>query len=113
MPDPVFEKLIDLLAAEKSAIISADYTCLDELNLEKEHIFESFMMSGPNARDMGQVHEMLMRNQTLLASAINGVKTSRSRIEELKAVSEALSVYDHLGKRARVSTKSRDLEKKA
>nr|WP_271515022.1 flagellar biosynthesis protein FlgN [Flavimaricola sp.] len=105
--------LLSLLDRERLALITGDYTLLDQLGPEKWDLLTQLPLLALQANDLRPVAERIDRNQRLLRAAILGARAGQGRIEVLKNLSQAFETYDKSGHRARIGERPNSIERKA
>lgn len=104
--------LIDLLAVERHAILTGDFSTIDSLAQEKERLALA-VGETRNSRDLEPIRSSLAHNQALLKAAIDGVASARQRIEAVSQAQAKLSVYSPLGVQTIEDQSGAELSKKA
>ena len=113
--NPDIHAMSALLDREKQALLTGNLNALTQLTAEKEVLLGKI---GPlTAAANGQLSDLrgkVERNQSLLKSAIEGVREVSERVKALRKAQRSLETYDRLGQRAVVSTEvGRKIEKRA
>lgn len=111
MTKTVVTPLLSLLTMERAALLSADFLTIDRLADEKTSLLVALSGSPPPPKSLLNIQSKLEQNQTLLASAINGVRAARTRIAALKEVRAGMRVYDQTGKIEQVQNRATGLSK--
>ena len=96
------EALADLLERERNALISGDLDGLARLADEKERLIED--ATDLNASGLQALREKASRNQELLNSALEGIRSVASRLDALREARDTLNTYDRSGQRQRIDT---------
>lgn len=111
----LINELDDILEQEREALILGELEKLHDLLLLKDTLITRL-----NDLDDGElgaletVQEKVSRNQSLLDSAMQGIRSVAARMQELRKVRKGLDVYDKSGKKNSYSTASSlKLEKRA
>ncbi|GGX38471.1 hypothetical protein GCM10007385_01640 [Tateyamaria omphalii] len=109
------EELEDLLDAEKAAVLEGKLDDVGRLLDQKTRLLEFVGGSeSSNAKTMTKLRNKLERNQSLLESAADGVRSVSRRLSAVRQVRESLETYDSLGRRRNVTISvCHNLEKKA
>jgi hypothetical protein len=105
--------LSELLEKERSAIVSGAFEDLTLLAPEKERLLLTLTTQDVGVRHLRMISAAVSRNQTLLAAAIEGVKTVAERIEVLRKARDGFETYDRSGERSHVGTPRTGFERKA
>ena len=105
--------LTDLLEKERTAILSGAFGDLTQLAPEKERLLMELPGEEIGTRQLRRISAAVSRNQTLLAAAIEGVKTVTERLDVLRKSREGFDAYDQSGGRSRVGPAKSAFERKA
>ncbi|SDC73511.1 flagellar export chaperone FlgN [Ruegeria marina] len=107
--------LDDLLDQEKTVLIKGDLERLGALSQEKERLVTGLnAMPDLSREQLEPLHRKVVRNQALLKSALDGIRTVANRLAELRRVRQGLETYDGAGQKRRFSAlRSSQLEKRA
>lgn len=111
MHDTLIAALGEILERERVAIIAGKFGDVDALSQSKQELFDKLIKSQPRPIDLRTIQQALNRNQALFSSAIEGVKSARSRLEALREVREGLRIYDQSGRFAQVAAKGPGMSK--
>ncbi|MDC0660153.1 flagellar biosynthesis protein FlgN [Leisingera sp. SS27] len=116
-PDPqqLIDDLDQLLDQERTALMAGDLAKLEGLLAKKEKTIGKLNSVTELEREaLEQVQTKLSRNQDLLDSAMNGIRSVAARMAELRRIRKGLDVYDQSGRRTRFGIRSgAKLEKRA
>ena len=116
-PDPqqLIDELDQILDSERTALMAGDLSKLEDLLAKKEKIVGKLNAVSELERDsLERVQSKLSRNQGLLDSAMDGIRSVAARMAELRRIRKGLDVYDKSGRRTRYGTRSgANLEKRA
>jgi len=115
---PVMDELNTVLETERAALLAGNLDKVNRLYPGKERLVGLLNEAGgTEARRPGQLdelHRKLSRNQTLLSSAIEGVRAIALRMTELRQVQSGLLTYDRHGLRKKHPSQARpSFEKRA
>lgn len=104
-----------LLETERQALLKGEIDSLAELHEEKASLVEKLRVLDLQDRDeMSRLNDKITRNQALLSSALDGIRSVAQRLAEVRHVRENLDTYDAQGRKVTVSTrKDATLEKRA
>ena len=103
MTDPIdtstlFETLDDLLDRERLALIEGDLQKISELLAQKESLLEQIASSdSPAQKELAALQGKAIRNQALLDSALQGIRTVANRFATLRRIRKTLETYDEFG----------------
>lgn len=112
---PILDELDDLLDAERRALLGGKLDQVDRLFERKGRLVE-MLASVDHAEELrlDDVRTKLKRNQDLLGSAADGIRSVAQRLATVRRVRESLDTYDERGRRKSVDLKpSSTLEKRA
>ncbi|MBY6056948.1 flagellar protein FlgN [Leisingera daeponensis] len=114
-PQQLIDELDQVLDRERTALMAGDLGKLEELLAKKEKIISKLnAVSELERESLEQVQTKLSRNQSLLDSAMDGIRSVAARMAELRRIRKGLDVYDQSGRRTRYGTRSgAKLEKRA
>lgn len=112
---PLIDELDDLLDSEKKALVRGDIDSVSRLMSQKEILVETLNAQDDlDRKNLAQLHQKVMRNQTLLNSALEGIRAVATRMSELRRVRSGLETYDEQGRKRHLSTQiSAQVEKRA
>lgn len=119
MPQDIIDTLIDeldeLLDAERRALMSGNLDELTRLYENKEKLVANLnALDRLEAKRLEGLQKKMTRNQTLLSSAMEGIRAVADRMAELRRLRQSLSTYDREGKRKQIATPTEQkLEKRA
>lgn len=116
MTNNALARLETILEQERAALLKGELDQLQGLFREKEQVLTS-LKTEKNSKDDAYVHSLqqkMLRNQTLLESAIQGIRTVKDRVLEIRKVRDSLETYDGNGHRMEVVVgRPSKLEKRA
>lgn len=106
------DKLLDL---ERTALVSGELDQLGSMTDEKERLVVQINASVDlTPEQLEPLHRKVTRNQALLNSALDGIRSVANRMAELRRVRQGLETYDSAGQKHRFSaTSSSQMEKRA
>lgn len=117
IPDPqtFIDELDLILDEERTALLAGDLKKMETIIARKEEAFERLnSISDLEQRTLMDVHKKVVRNQDLLESAMDGIRSVAARMAELRRVRKGLDVYDSTGRKTRYGTRlDKKLEKRA
>jgi flagellar biosynthesis/type III secretory pathway chaperone len=99
------EALADLLERERSALISGDLEGLARLADEKERLIGD--AATMTASGLQSLKEKATRNEALLNSALEGIRSVAARLDALREARDTLNTYDRSGQRQSIDTQRR------
>lgn len=105
--------LTELLERERVAILSGAFGDLAVLAKDKERLLSDLPNQELGARQLRFISAAVSRNQTLLAAAIEGVRSVTDRLEELRVSRKGFNAYDPKGARSHVGAAQSAFERKA
>ncbi|WP_323776060.1 flagellar biosynthesis protein FlgN [Leisingera sp.] len=114
-PQQLIDELDQILDHERKALMAGDLGKLEDLLARKEKVIGKLNSVSELEREtLEQVQAKVSRNQQLLNSAMDGIRTVAARMAETRRIRKGLDVYDQAGKRARYSARGGGkLEKRA
>ena len=114
-PQKMIDELDQILDRERAALMSGELGKLEELFARKEKLIGKLNDATELEREsLEQVQIKVSRNQELLGSAMDGIRTVAARMAELRRIRKGLDVYDQSGRRNRFGTLgATKLEKRA
>ncbi|SEW41186.1 hypothetical protein SAMN04488515_2795 [Cognatiyoonia koreensis] len=113
MPSDSVMALLLALDREGDALRKGELASLPAIAEEKARLAAEIQKRPVSNQDIEILRAKASANANLLAAAIRGIKTARSRLDALSDVRNVLSVYGPAGRMERVPTKRSDLERKA
>ncbi|OOY17266.1 flagellar export chaperone FlgN [Thioclava sp. DLFJ4-1] len=112
MPDTnAAEELISLLRLEREAIRSADFSDLVGLSDRKERAMAA--LTKPDGDTVEKIRALARENQTLLASALAGVRAAQARLKTIVTAAKGFESYDKEGRPRPIRRGSGDFERRA
>ena len=112
MRDTPSDALLALLAEERAAICSGDFTGLSGFADRKTSLAQAVVALGPNRATAARIDKALQRNARLLNAACDGIRAAEARLAALKDVRNGLSLYTAAGDRKTVARRPDSLEHK-
>lgn len=101
----LINELDEILDLERSALVRGELKEIDAMLSRKEAAIEKLNALGDLERDvLTQVQSKVSRNQELLNSAMEGIRSVAQRMSELRRVRKGLDVYDRTGQKSRYGT---------
>ncbi|SEF69975.1 flagellar biosynthesis protein FlgN [Jhaorihella thermophila] len=113
--EATLERVNRLLDAERKALIEGRLDQLAELAERKsELVLDLEQLGDLNQQDLQEMRRKAHRNERLIQSALEGIRSVTARLETLRRVREGLETYDRSGNKTRI-TSFRDarMEKRA
>ncbi len=108
------DRLLALLDAERTAIMSGAFDTLAGQANQKEELFDSFATEiTPDSALLHLLGARVKRNQELLQAAMAGVRDVQSRMAELNEAQSTLNTYDRTGQPSQIARHQGKLEHKA
>ena len=98
---PIMDSLNDLLEAEKAALLAGDLERLTGMAERKEALIEA--LNSAEQADFELLKELdlkVKRNQGLLNSALDGIRTVARRMAAFRRVRGSLETYDAKGEKS-------------
>ena len=101
----LIDELDGVLDKERDAVLGGDLELLDRLLTNKTRLVEQVNRQvRPETAELPALRQKLVRNQALLNSAMQGVRSVADRLADLRTVREELRTYDAHGQRNRYRT---------
>ncbi|MDG1182468.1 MAG: flagellar biosynthesis protein FlgN [Tateyamaria sp.] len=109
------DSLDDLLDAERSALLSGDLDEVSRLHERKEKLIDSLnQLDADDHANLTTLNAKVLRNQTLLNTALDGIRSVARRLSAIRQVRQSLNTYDSKGRKSSVELGvDRSLEKRA
>jgi flagellar biosynthesis/type III secretory pathway chaperone len=109
------EALHDLLEREREALLRGDLDLLVRQLEEKKSLIDT--LNGADRADGGELRDLqgkVMRNQALLDSALEGIRSVANRMSALHRIRRSLDTYDESGRKTTIEgLRDRTMEKRA
>lgn len=104
-PQRLIDELDEILDQERQALVRGELTQIEDLLSRKEAVIAQLNeFEDLEQATLSKVHSKVSRNQELLNSAMQGIRSVASRMAELRRVKKGLDVYDSSGRKARYGT---------
>jgi flagellar biosynthesis/type III secretory pathway chaperone len=104
-PQNLINELDEILDQERSALVRGELDQIESLLSRKEAIIQNLNTIENLEREaLSKVQSKVSRNQELLNSAMEGIRSVATRMAELRRVKKGLDVYDRAGRKARYGT---------
>lgn len=101
--EAILDEFDDLLDAEREALRNGKLEIVERMYKRKQSLVGALaQFDEQDAERVGPVREKLARNQDLLASAAEGVRSVAQRLATVRRVREGLDTYDETGRRKSV-----------
>jgi hypothetical protein len=113
MADRVDKAILDLLVAEREAILTGDFGALPPLALRKESLFGRLEAGQVNVPGLRRIGAQVSRNQRLLAAALRGLREVSDRLGLVRDLRQGFSTYDSQGQKSTVAAGKPTFEHKA
>lgn len=109
------DALDDLLDAERAALLKGRVEDVSRLHARKEALIDALNQSEFEDPDiLTPLHNKVKRNQALLDSALDGIRSVARRLAAIRRVRQSLDTYDAFGKKTTVDIgKGGAVEKRA
>ncbi|MCE8006481.1 flagellar biosynthesis protein FlgN [Aestuariivita sp.] len=97
-PQDLIDALDALLETERSALLAGNVAEINRLADHKEGLIDKLnALSDLAPPTLAPLHDKLTRNQTLIASALEGIRAVADRMAEMRSVRQSLQTYDRSG----------------
>lgn len=104
-PQTLINELDDILDQERSALVRGALDQIEDLLARKEKIIAQLnTIDNLERTALAQVQTKVSRNQELLNSAMEGIRSVATRMAELRRVKKGLDVYDRAGRKESYGT---------
>jgi len=111
----IIDALDDLLDAERAALLQGNLDDVSRLHARKERLIDA--LNSEDALDTQSflpLQDKVARNQDLLNSALEGVRSVARRLAAIRRVRKSLETYDAKGKKTQVEIRpEQSVEKRA
>lgn len=109
------DALDDLLDAERAALLDGKLDEVSRLHARKEGLIDALnRLEVQDREDFEALHTKVARNQALLNSALEGIRSVARRLAAIRRVRGSLETYDSLGRKCSVDMRpGGSLEKRA
>lgn len=105
--DADIDALEDLLDAERAALLVGKLDDVSRLHAQKERLIGALSEHAVRDGDrFASLNEKVRRNQVLLDSALNGIRSVTRRLAAIRQVRHSLETYDAFGRRRTVDIRS-------
>lgn len=110
-----FDALDELLEAERAALLEGNLAELVGLADSKEHLISKLNETEHTDLDaLQKLDRKVKRNQALLDSALDGIRTVARRLAALRRIRASLDTYDATGQRRSIEVDAeRSVERRA
>ncbi|WP_299372669.1 flagellar biosynthesis protein FlgN [uncultured Tateyamaria sp.] len=111
----IIDSLDDLLEAERTALLRGDLDDVTRLHDRKERLIDALNKADALDRAaLAPLKDKVERNQDLLNSALEGVRSVARRLAAIRRVRKSLETYDAKGEKRTVEIRSEtSVEKRA
>lgn len=97
----IYESLDALLDRERAALMGGDMKALAQLVSEKEELLKRVALEDGEGRSrIEALQGKAIRNQALLDSALQGIRTVANRFATLRRIRKTLETYDEFGQKS-------------
>lgn len=109
------DSLNDLLDEERVALLDGNLDLIGRMLNRKETLIDSLNdLAKPDTKEMSDINTKVVRNQLLLESALEGIKSVADRLTSMRQVKNSLDTYDARGRRTKIDMLSKGvIEKRA
>lgn len=102
----LLDRLGDVLDAEEDALLVGDYEAVESTLPDKENLIGQLNDDPPeDEASLRWLTDKIGRNQILLTSAMHGVRTVASRMQDMQRARDRFETYDRSGHRQSVDTR--------
>lgn len=101
------DALEDLLDAERKALLAGKLDDVSRLHTRKERLIGTLSERAPiEGTKFEGVSDKVKRNQILLNSALNGIRSVTQRLNAIRQVRQSLETYDSNGRKLTVDIRT-------
>jgi len=101
------DALEDLLDAERTALLAGKLDDVSRLHANKERLIGSLTECAvTDGTRFESVSDKVKRNQILLNSALNGIRSVSQRMNAIRQVRQSLETYDSFGRKLTVDVRT-------
>lgn len=113
--EKILQSLGELLDRERSYLLAGQIEELGDLLEKKEILLDAFAKQNVTSAPIyAEIQGRMKSNQSLLESAMAGIRSVELRIKELRDIRSGLDTYDRSGQRRRhPRSENNDFEKRA
>ncbi len=111
----LIDSLDDLLEAERAAVLEGDLDSIARLLDRKEMLIDEISVAdASDSALLATINAKAARNQVLLNSALDGIRTVSRRLAALRRIRGSLDTYDASGRKSSIDVSTdRSVEKRA
>ncbi|WP_278922123.1 flagellar biosynthesis protein FlgN [Pseudophaeobacter profundi] len=100
-PQSLIEELDNILDQERGALVRGELDQIQDMLVRKEAVIAQLnMIENLERSTLSKVQTKVSRNQELLNSAMEGIRSVAARMSELRRVKKGLDVYDSAGRKS-------------
>jgi flagellar biosynthesis/type III secretory pathway chaperone len=109
------DSLDDLLDAERRGLLKGNLDEVARLHLRKEELIDTLnQLDAEDAKRLVALNTKVERNQVLLNTALEGIRSVARRLAAIRRVHQSLDTYDSAGRKKTVEMSvDRSFEKRA
>lgn len=102
MQDTV-DSLDDLLEKERTALLDGNLDLIGRMSDQKESLIGALNeLEKPDIEALSDLNIKVVRNQALLGSALDGIKSVADRLATMRRIKNSLDTYDAQGRRKKI-----------
>lgn len=111
----IIDGLDDLLERERQALMKGDVDGVARLHDEKASLVDALnQFDAQEASELRDLNDKVLRNQLLLDTALDGIRSVARRLAAIRRVKQSLETYDEAGRKTSVDMGvDRSVEKRA
>ena len=107
------DSLNDLLYEERVALLDGNLDLIGGMLNRKETLIDSLNdLAKPDTKEISDINTKVVRNQLLLESALEGIKSVADRLTSMRQVKNSLDAYDARGRRNKIDMLSKGVVEK-
>ncbi|WP_390911604.1 flagellar biosynthesis protein FlgN [Pseudosulfitobacter sp. SM2401] len=100
MIQDTIDSLDDLLDAERAALLTGDIDQIGRLMAQKESLIDTLNdQEAVDRSELEHLNSKVERNQELLHSALDGIRTVARRLATMRRIRKTLETYDAQGRK--------------
>lgn len=100
MASVILQSLDELLDRERVALLEGNLEAISRSLREKERLIDALNgLQFPPEVELSTIRRKVQRNQMLLDSALDGIRTVAARLSSLRRIRDTLETYDQTGQK--------------
>lgn len=113
--EDTIDSLAEILDQERKSLLNGNLDSINRVSQKKEALIRILNTSELlNQERLVELNGKMKRNQALLSSALDGVKSVAERFADMRQIRESLATYDSNGRRKKITVLQKSsVEKRA